>query len=74
MILKRAGKLPPDDLQNRPTRISWADRVGSGGMGALTSLPHPFLRGKGGGGQRYNISGKAFIIRAKTLVRKFKKN
>ena len=50
MILKRAGKLPPDDLQNRPTRISWADRVGSGGMGALTSLPHPFLRGKGGGG------------------------
>ena len=49
MILKRAGKLPPDDLQNRPTRISWADRVGSGGMGALTSLPHPFLRGKGGG-------------------------
>ena len=53
MILKRAGKLPPDDLQNRPTRISWADRVGSGGMGALTSLPHPFLRGKGGAMVQY---------------------
>lgn len=71
MILKRAGKLPPDDLQNRPTRISWADRVGSGGMGALTSLPQEGRKEGGGGG---NISGKAFIIRAKTLVRKFKKN
>ena len=59
MILKRAGKLPPDDLQNRPTRISWADRVGSGGMGALTSLPHPFLRGKGGGGAMVQYFGKS---------------
>ena len=59
MILKRAGKLPPDDLQNRPTRISWADRVGSGGMGALTPPPPPFLGGKGGGGAMVQYFGKS---------------